>query len=191
MFMKSYNNKIIIWEKLDSNQRRCCHQQIYSLPPLTTQPSSRCRDWIRTNDLQIMSLTSYQKTALLCNKLGTIFDCPYSLKFNYTANKIKKAIIKAKRPTASVKAKPKIVNPKSCSRNEGFRPKAVIKAAKTIPTPAPTPASPIVAKPAPIILALCKVTFMLKFLLICLCKNREYTLDFRKRLERPLEKGNY
>ena len=72
-------------------------------------------------------------------------------------NKIKKAIINAKSPIASVKAKPKIVKPKSCCLNDGLRAKELTNAAKTIPIPAPTPANPIVAKPAPICFALCNI----------------------------------
>ncbi len=72
-------------------------------------------------------------------------------------NKIKKAIIKAKSPIASVSANPRIVNPKSCCLNEGFLANEFTKAAKTIPIPAPTPASPIVAKPAPICFADCNI----------------------------------
>ena len=68
---------------------------------------------------------------------------------------MRNAIIRANKPIASVSAKPKIVNPNNCCLKDGFRAKEFTKAAKTIPIPAPTPARPIVAKPAPICLALC------------------------------------
>ena len=51
---------------------------------------------------------------------------------------------------ASVKAKPKIVQTKSCLVREGFRATDTTRAEKTRPIPTPAPANDIVAKPAPI-----------------------------------------
>jgi hypothetical protein len=64
-------------------------------------------------------------------------------------NKIRKAIIKASRPTASVRAKLKIAYLKSSSRINGFLERARRKLPQTIPTPTPAPVNPIVANPAP------------------------------------------
>jgi hypothetical protein len=67
----------------------------------------------------------------------------------YKANKIKKAIIKANKAIASVKAKPKIaVRVNSCC-NDGFLEIPKTKEPNTVPIPVPAPAKPIVAKPAP------------------------------------------
>ena len=71
----------------------------------------------------------------------------------YYEYKIKKAIIIAKSPIASVKAKPKRVICIKRASLFGFLLKACNKPAKTIPIPAPAPTTPIVAKPAPIDLA--------------------------------------
>jgi len=68
-------------------------------------------------------------------------------------NNIKNAIINANKATASDKANPKIAYVNNCCFNEGFLAYPVIKAPKTVPIPAPDPATPIVAAPAPINLA--------------------------------------
>lgn len=59
----------------------------------------------------------------------------------------------AKRPIASVKAKPKIVICIKRGSNCGFLQRAFNKPAKTKPIPAPAPITPDVAIPAPINLA--------------------------------------
>jgi hypothetical protein len=64
-------------------------------------------------------------------------------------NKIKKAIINANKPTASVNANPKIADLNNSFLKELFLAEAIKKDPKTIPTPAPAPVNPIVAKPAP------------------------------------------
>lgn len=56
---------------------------------------------------------------------------------------------------ASTSANPRIAYAKSCCFILGFLLYPRISAPKTIPIPVPTPASPIVAIPAPITLALC------------------------------------
>lgn len=68
---------------------------------------------------------------------------------NYIANKIKKAIIKANKAIASVKANPNIAILNKSSFKEGFREVPRTKAPKTIPIPIPAPANPMVANPAP------------------------------------------
>ena len=70
-------------------------------------------------------------------------------------NKIKKAIIKAKRAIASVKAKPRIAKRNKSSLTKGFLPLAIIKEAKIKPIPIPAPANPKVDNPAPIFCAAC------------------------------------
>src|SRR5215469_630188 len=64
-----------------------------------------------------------------------------------------KAIMTAKRPVASEKAKPKMAYWKSWPRRDGLRAIPWIRPPKTEPIPAPAPARPTVAMPAPWILA--------------------------------------
>ncbi len=64
--------------------------------------------------------------------------------------KIKKDIISAKRPTASVRAKPKIAFRNNSFLIPGFLETPSINEPNTTPTPAPAPTKPIVARPAPI-----------------------------------------
>lgn len=73
---------------------------------------------------------------------------------NYTAYNKRNAIISENNPSASVKANPKIAYENKSDLIEGFLDVPLIKAAKTIPTPIPAPANPIVVSPAPIIFAL-------------------------------------
>ena len=56
--------------------------------------------------------------------------------------------MRAKRAIASVKANPKMAQPKSCLVSEGFRATELINDPKTMPIPAPAPANAIVAQPA-------------------------------------------
>jgi hypothetical protein len=63
--------------------------------------------------------------------------------------RIKKAIIRANRPTASVNANPRIANRNNSPFKLGFRATELINDPNTIPTPAPAPTSPTVAIPAP------------------------------------------
>ena len=71
---------------------------------------------------------------------------------NYYANKIKKAINKANKPTASVKANVNNEYLKYNFSNLGFLDNEKTNEAKINPAPAPAPVKPIVAKPAPIFL---------------------------------------
>jgi hypothetical protein len=64
-----------------------------------------------------------------------------------------RAIIKANKPMASVKAKPKIAILNNSLLREGFLEMALIREANMRPTPIAAPARAIVAKPAPINLA--------------------------------------
>jgi hypothetical protein len=81
-------------------------------------------------------------------KRGKVF-CFFCFSVMFQRNKIIKDIIKAKRPTASVKANPKIPNRKSSSFIDGLLEIPKTKAPKTTPTPTPAPTNPIVASPAP------------------------------------------
>lgn len=82
------------------------------------------------------------------------------LKKNYEYNN-KKATIKANNPVASAKAKPKIAYANNCGLNWGFLAVAVIKPENTTPIPTPAPASPIVAKPAPMYFAAANINYHL------------------------------
>ena len=73
----------------------------------------------------------------------------------YNAKRIKNAIINEKRAIASVNANPRIAVLNNSSFKEGFREIPITNAPNTVPIPTPAPASPIVAKPAPINLAAC------------------------------------
>lgn len=68
-------------------------------------------------------------------------------------NNIGDATVSASKPTASVNANPEIAYLNNSSFTFGLRAKAIDNDPKTIPTPAPAPVGPIVAKPAPIALA--------------------------------------
>lgn len=68
-------------------------------------------------------------------------------------NNIRNTIIRANNAMASVKAKPKMAYPNNCCFRDGFLEYPVIKLPKTVPIPAPVPATPTVATPAPINLA--------------------------------------
>ena len=57
----------------------------------------------------------------------------------YPPNNIRKAIINANKPTASVNANPKIAELNNCCFNDGFLAYAITNAANTRPTPVPTP----------------------------------------------------
>jgi hypothetical protein len=74
-------------------------------------------------------------------------------KYNYEYNN-KKAIMIANNPIASVKAKPNKANCINLPSLDGFLLIANNNPENTIPIPAPAPTTPIVAKPAPIYLAL-------------------------------------
>ena len=65
----------------------------------------------------------------------------------------RKAIINANRATASESANPKIAYVNNWPFNEGLRAYPMIRDPKTVPIPAPDPATPTVAAPAPISLA--------------------------------------
>lgn len=65
------------------------------------------------------------------------------------------AIIKANKAIASVNANPIIAILNNSSFNDGFLEIPKTKALNILPIPIPAPASPIVAKPAPIHLAAC------------------------------------
>ncbi|KAJ3219325.1 hypothetical protein HK099_004737, partial [Clydaea vesicula] len=69
------------------------------------------------------------------------------------AYRIRKAIIRANSPSASVKANPSIAEENSSCFYEGFLEVPVTRAAKIKPTPTAAPPNAIVAKPAPINLA--------------------------------------
>ncbi|KAJ3392371.1 hypothetical protein HDU92_008502 [Lobulomyces angularis] len=71
----------------------------------------------------------------------------------YKAYRIRKAIIRANSPSASVKANPSIAEENSSCFYEGFLEVPVTRAAKIKPTPTAAPPNAIVAKPAPINLA--------------------------------------
>ena len=73
--------------------------------------------------------------------------------FIYNPNKIRKAIIREKSPMASDKANPRIAYENNCGFNDGFLAYPMIKLPKTVPIPAPDPATPTVAAPAPMNLA--------------------------------------
>jgi hypothetical protein len=62
-------------------------------------------------------------------------------------------IRRANSATASVSAKPSIPSGKTSAREAGLRLIEATSEAKMLPMPAPTPASAITARPAPIILA--------------------------------------
>ncbi len=79
----------------------------------------------------------------------------YYLLKNYSANNSKNTIINANKAIASVNANPRIAILNNSSFNEGFRAIPKTKAPKTVPIPTPVPASPIVARPAPMYLAAC------------------------------------
>ena len=68
-------------------------------------------------------------------------------------NRIKKAIMMANKPIASVKAKPKIAYPNNSFCNLELRTKDKSRLPKTIPTPTPAPIKPLVARPEPTIFA--------------------------------------
>lgn len=59
----------------------------------------------------------------------------------------------ARRPEASVRANPTNAQVRRTANSFGLRATAVRNDPKTVPTPAPAPASPKVANPAPITLA--------------------------------------
>lgn len=61
--------------------------------------------------------------------------------------------MRAKRPVASAKAKPRTAYWKSWPRREGLRATPWMRPPKTVPIPTPAPARPTVAIPAPWILA--------------------------------------
>ena len=65
-------------------------------------------------------------------------------------NRTKKAIIRANRAIASVKAKPNIANFNKSSFKVGLREIPLIKEEKIRPIPTPAPAKPKVDNPAPI-----------------------------------------
>jgi len=67
----------------------------------------------------------------------------------HNANRIRKAIIRQKRPMASERANPRMAYVNSCCFRDGLRAYPMIKLPKTVPIPAPEPASPTVAAPAP------------------------------------------
>lgn len=68
----------------------------------------------------------------------------------------------------------------NCPLRDGFRAKEVIKDPNTIPIPAPTPAREIVAQPAPIIFAACKVTFIW-FVWFGFVKKFKMSFEYKKR----------
>ena len=72
-------------------------------------------------------------------------------------NNIKKANINENKAIASVKANPKIAALKRSFFNVGFLAIPRINAEKTNPIPNPAPVSPVVASPAPIFCADCKI----------------------------------
>ena len=81
-----------------------------------------------------------------------MFFCKYKkLEINLKTyiNKIKNAIIKPNKPTASVKANPKIVYWNKTLRFKKLRAVPITNEPNTIPTPAPAPIKLQVAKPAP------------------------------------------
>ena len=65
-------------------------------------------------------------------------------------NRISKAIIRANKATASLRAKPNIVIEVNCCLRDGFLATPCTKAPNTIPIPTPDPKTPIVASPPPI-----------------------------------------
>merc|ERR1712018_160678 len=71
----------------------------------------------------------------------------------YKANKIRKATIRQNRPIASDKAKPRIAYENNCCFRDGFLAYPMMRLPKTVPIPAPEPATPTVAAPAPMNLA--------------------------------------
>ena len=81
-------------------------------------------------------------------------------RLNYATYSNKNAIIRANKPVASEKAKPKIAYENNCPRIDGFLATPNIKAPNTTPIPTPAPIKPVVAKPVPIILATCIMTFL-------------------------------
>jgi len=72
---------------------------------------------------------------------------------------MRKATIKQKRPIASDKAKPRMAYEKSCCFRDGFLAYPMIRLPKTVPIPAPDPATPTVAAPAPMNLAAESMSF--------------------------------
>lgn len=74
-------------------------------------------------------------------------------------------IIRANRPVASDRAKPRILYVKRAFRREGFRDEPWIRAANTIPTPIPAPVRPSVAIPDPIYLAAASMIVMCRKIL--------------------------
>lgn len=102
----------------------------------------------------------------------------------YIAKRIRNAIISANRATASVSAKPKIAYANNCFTIDGLRATEVIRAEKTTPIPAPTPASAIVERPAPINLADCNKTIILLLLSIELLASGREIKHAQKKQER-------
>ena len=77
----------------------------------------------------------------------------------YKANKIRNATMRQNNPIASDKANPRIAYENSCCFKEGFLAYPIIRLPKTVPIPAPDPATPTVAAPAPINLAAVSMSF--------------------------------
>jgi hypothetical protein len=75
-------------------------------------------------------------------------------------NNVRNAIINAGKPTASVNADPNIAYLNNRVSSEGLRLREKINEPKTIPTPTPAPAKPIVAKPAPRLLPKVNIAFI-------------------------------
>lgn len=96
--------------------------------------------------LPIMPKNRKKVDAYKCNNFWVI---PYSFSHISYEKRIRNAIINAKRPTASVNANPSIAYLNRRCSSLGLRDNPNIKEPKTIPTPVPAPASPIVASPAP------------------------------------------
>lgn len=75
----------------------------------------------------------------------------------YEPNRIKNATNNANNATDSTRANPSNAYPNNCFAINGLRPALWIREPKTIPIPAPTPASAINALPAPINFAACTI----------------------------------